>query len=730
MKIDSLVRAIEAADFSVFRDIALLCLAKRGYEPSLTDGPHDGGADFRVYVSPQSAARFAVQISVAGDWRKKLLEVAEKAHKLLNVDTFMFISSRRVPEAELDEVADDLRSRLGVKVDRMDAQSIASLAERRAFSNEILRKLGIDVPPPAPKPFQRTDLRQNVTYACAFFGTDAQEFRRTVVENAILAAVFQEGGTAERDRVVERTALSLGLASTQRAQLTSAIDKMRQEGRLTGKNGTVGLDAAAMDTWSSVHALQERERAALTEQMIALLAPHVKDIAKRTDAVAALIDDLGALSLKAGRSTSAALDMDEAPQVAQEPLRQHLRHLAATLDTLGVIDKATRGEVLSGLASLATSSSFGRALGAGEVFINLTSMKTPHLFHALGEGRSLEVLLDTPVAMPLLCSLLYEPTRQGLFVAAQHVYDQLVGHEIPMVLPRDYLEEIASHLLDALSYEAIIDLDPDLRHSQNAFVAHYVALRAAVPEAMGSFATYLEGFGAAATTARGPYAREMLMGKLQGSFRLYNIEVRVLSAGKDAARRAEEGLAYAMRERNDLQRSEIVLRHDATTLGWLIERAASSRVAHVLCTWDRLHPLARSQEKGNWDVLDPATLGDVLSLAAPGSEDVTLASPVVVARSLTAEVETRGAAVWDALVAIEKDGLHDARLQTAARDFKQDWMAKAEKGTRVRSLQESWEAWKVNHVVEPQNEAAAKKAKEAKRAARAARKVGERAAKG
>jgi hypothetical protein len=44
-------------------------------------------------------------------------------------------------------------------------------------------------------------------------------------------------------------------------------------------------------------------------------------------------------------------------------------------------------------------------------------------------------------------------------------------------------------------------------------------------------------------------------------------------------------------------------------------------VAYVICTWDKLHPYVQSREEAAWDVLDPVALGDVLSLAAPGSED-------------------------------------------------------------------------------------------------------------
>jgi len=97
-------------------------------------------------------------------------------------------------------------------------------------------------------------------------------------------------------------------------------------------------------------------------------------------------------------------------------------------------------------------------------------------------------------------------------------------------------------------------------------------------------------------------------------------------------------------------------------------------------------------------VLDPVVLGDTLSLAAPGDQEVRIASPVVIALALSDEAEKRGAEVWDKLVAVEKDKLHDARLREEARAFKRAWLVEAERSARGRDLQEAWEQWKAEHL--------------------------------
>lgn len=703
MRLDSLVNAITSADFTAFREIALLYLDRRGFRASLADGPHDGGADFLSFDLLPSNTKFAVQVSIEKNWQKKLRTDAAKARKILGVEHLLFLSSRVITQPAFQQIADELLSTNKIVVQKADAKDIASLAELRGFATEILRKLGYPIVEPVSTSFTRPDLRRSVAYACAFFGTDAQAFRKTVIENATLAAVFEAGGSAERDTVVDRVALSLGLTSNQRAQVTSAMDRMLQEARLTSKNGTITLDAKVRDNWATASALREREKVALTEQVDALLASNVKRAPARKHAVDIVLEDLGALWLAMGRATSDALGPHELSGLAQDPLRDRLRHLDATLDTLGVVDKGQRETLLRELGRLAAGSSFGRSLAAGEIFINLTSMKTPHLFRAFGGGRELCTLLDTSVAMPLLCSLLFDSAQQDFFIAAKHAYDQLAAHGAAIVLPASYLEEVASHLLNALNYREIVDLDRDLRRSKNAFVAHYVALRGIEGDKAEPFVSYLSAFGVKEASTKGDpnVLRDVLMKKLAGHFQRYGIRIETLSPGPSSEKRAQEALAYAMRERNDLDRPSVLVRHDVATLGWLLDHASDTDLTYVICTWDKLHPYVQRREDAEWDVLDPVALGDVLSLAAPGSEDVTFVSPIVVALALSADAEQQGAAVWDRLVDLEKERLHDARLLAAARAFKQNWVDKAAKDKRPLALQGAWEAWKETHLQGP-----------------------------
>lgn len=381
-------------------------------------------------------------------------------------------------------------------------------------------------------------------------------------------------------------------------------------------------------------------------------------------------------------------------------VRARLARLEGTLEALG-IPAPSRKPLLKDLAHRASNSSFGKQLMAGELMIGLLNLQTSHLVRALQGRDNIEVVLDTPVSMPMLCNLLYGPANQELFVASQHLYDQMLAHRIQALIPKVYLEEIASHLIDAYrNYQEIIDLDPDLRASENAFVAHYVALRIADSSVVGPFADYLREFGLNEALARGDFyvARNTLMRRLEALLGQYHLRCMDLRAEKSARRWAEDTISWLRRDNRFVGRSNTVIEHDVAILAWLSGREADARTAYVFCTWDRLHFEARKQGETTWDVLNPVALGDLLSLAANDEHDLRVASPWVLAMQFSDADAVKGAEVWDRLVRIEKDKLQDARLRAEARRFKDAWLEESARDPRARSLQDAWARWKEMHL--------------------------------
>jgi hypothetical protein len=124
---ESLVKLIGSLDPATFLEVAGRCLQARGYQPALSDGPNDGGADFLVYVRGMERTPCAVQVSIEKNWKTKLKEEAAKATRN-GFTTLLFISSRRLPNRDFFLIEDEISQTSTIKLQKMDAQDIAGLA--------------------------------------------------------------------------------------------------------------------------------------------------------------------------------------------------------------------------------------------------------------------------------------------------------------------------------------------------------------------------------------------------------------------------------------------------------------------------------------------------------------------------------------------------------------------------------------------------------------------------
>lgn len=702
MRFDALANLIGSADFATFREIARLALRARGYaEAHLTDGPRDGGQDIVVMTLPPNPTPIVVAVSVQQDWRRKLRDDARKA--VGKTSHLLFISSRRMAQADFLTVADDLLRELSLTVDRMDQQTLAGLAVDRGLVPQILALFGIQTSPQARS--QPPDLRRDAAYACAFFGVDAATFRKQALEHVVLAVLDQKGGEATRKQLTHDVCLTAGLANNQLHQARAAIDRLLQGAMVSGRNGSVALTEVARVRTNAARALREAGLTRLRGDVDRLLGDHLDDAAVRTSTVDAVMQDLGALLLAAGDAEAHALSRDRDRPIF-DAAADKLRRLAMTLSASG-LDATDSDELLVRLARAAADSDLGRHLLAGEVFLQLTSLGTSHLVRALGARADLIVALDASVAIPLACTLLHGATDARFFVAAEHLYRQCRQHGVDLLLPRPYLEEIAAHLLAAWDdYSDVVGTDADLRASKNAFVAHFTSLGMSLStadERAANFAAYLEPFGLTVQRTGMAFraARNAVMTHLARLLARYDIKTLDVSGAAAGARRdAEEDLAWSRRQQSR-DRPDITVRHDADVLAWLRGGAEDPDRFQVLATWDRvLRELPRAPT--GWEILDPVVLGDLLALAAPDAErPADLLSPVAVALAMSDEGARRGAAIWDALVQIERGRLSDADLLREAHAFKRDYLERTRGEPHARAIQEEWQRWLGRAADEP-----------------------------
>lgn len=690
MPLDSLTRLVASADFSIFRDVAFEYLRLRGFkEIALRDGWGDGGSDFGVAGSSRAGGALGIQVTVQRrDWEHKLKADALKANEAFDTRAFLYVTSRRLPPVLIASIQDDLRDNHGISLQTADSQSIASTFYEHASTTRLLKLFGIE----GSRSQGRREgfgspLRLDAAYAFAFFGESSVSFKDEVIEHAVLAALTSPQATdGSRASVVRASLELLNLEQSQARLVESGVDRMLQRGRLGLVAGTLEPSAELADAVVAARALRSRRWGELQERLVQQITAHgLRGRALETALEAAKVAS-GALVLSGAASAEGALThKDLGP--AQRQAWRGLRELSASLMAAG-LDPSDAATLVQALTETVVSADISQQLMAGELFVSLTRLDTPYLLQALGGAGGLDVYLDASVAMPMLASLYYEAGSQRYFRAASVAYEALIRGEISLVLPVDYLEEAASHLITAEAhYAPLVGRDPDLRLSTNAFVAHYVDLleRGVMPT---DFASYVGSFGLRRPDLTFHQKRREVMRVMEGLLGRYGIRVSKLPVSDDVLRDAETAIAFKAQELS-LERPSRLLRHDARTVAFLAGLNPRSGKSALLCTWDGLHlQLDPPQGTSVFAALDPAMLADLLSLAT--TQEGHLMSGTILALELSEQASQQGADVLDAIVRLEGGSLHDAELLRRAEQFKSSYLEKLRSGARPDDLARAW----------------------------------------
>lgn len=638
---------IDSATPEQLRAIARLALRLVGHPANhITDGPHDGGADIVIENAAGGVLPIVVAVSVAKDWRSKLVDDVQKAQRQLGAERVLFISSRRIPEASFRRVQTKLYQSHNIHVDRLDQQSIADLVMDEAALSELLEIFGL--PGDVDRPTQPLERRRDAIYAYAFFAPAVRSFVDAVRDRSLLIALDQAGGTARRvDLYIDASRL-LDMSVSDAASLRGNLDRLLVQGRVHGRNGVVELAERERATLGALRALHQREESALREQ----LRTHIEAAALSP------IDDVLTLLMK-GLGMLLARHIG-APQ-ALDSLHARARRLRRELEAYGLPVAAAGDRFVEQAIELARTSELGRSLAMGSVYQALTRFDRGALLRAF-DAQSIALVLDASVAIPMLSALFHGSVEQRYFVVAEQLHRSCARAGIGLQLAEVWLEEMASHLLNAREYAGLVG-DEDLRQSRNAYVAYFAAAHRA--GRADDFATFLTEFGLTPAIDRRAAvdpvgARRELELFLRRQLAHYGVEVITTPADKRHLDRPEQDWAWACHDLGVEHREPILARHDRRVLAWLAATTEAEPMhAPLIVTWDRVLRHARP-ESAPGGALDPLAAVELLSFVT-GAREPAMTARFAALQLAEAEAE-QGSKILDELMRIERSNLSDAAL--------------------------------------------------------------------
>lgn len=463
MYLPALKNAIQHVEEKVFYQVALMYLMTLGYQDvSIVDGTGDGGRDVTC-----SRDDLRIQLSVRKDWGKKINEEAQNTLDS-NCRHLIYVTNKIIsPSAEQEFLQGKYEHKGDIDVSIHDLRRVSTALAQPGVIRRAYEMLGMAVPSKldaSPKEIALSTV--------LLFSDEARELRDSVIDANIRAQILREPGISHAV-VVQRVADAVPGVNIDRTA-KSALARLRSSGRIIGQNDSLHLSQEERTTME----------AAATEFMVAINA----DIATLSNVSGLQPEDARKLLDIALELLVRNRDLN-----GTGPIEESLRNFLAKHNLT-----RKRDTIFQALArtSSATFTEHGATID------RMFSLNSFDIYRALGRRTDVSIVLDSSVAMPVIFGLEFGAAKSRYGIAALALREACKAHNIQMVVPRCYINEMAAHGQGALEKLEIYSKLPEearisLRASGNAYLSHYTHIRETMRESGDdlSLDEFLQHFG-------------------------------------------------------------------------------------------------------------------------------------------------------------------------------------------------------------------------------------------
>lgn len=464
MIVPTLKRAIQALEEKGFYDIALLFLSALGYKDlSVVDGTGDGGRDVTC-----SLKDLRIQLSVRKDWERKINDES-KLTKAAGQSHFIYVTNRQISRSEETEFQTKNHNNRGeVVVTIYDLNAVSSTLAQSGVIHRAYELLGMSV-----NEKLQASAKEIALSTLLLFSPEAKELRVNIVE-ANITAWMLKNGPAPEDRAIAAVSLLLPYPAVS-DDINRAIARMRSDGRVLSASGQISLSVV------------EVEKASAAEEEYLQSASADLEL---------LEHKYGLETADAQRLLALALELI----VRDKPLEERSAHADALIAFVAEKKLVRRKvELYEDLAKtgIARFDQYGKAIN------RILSTNTFDIYRAFGRRTDITMVLDTSVAMPMLCGLAFRGVRSRFGIAAEKLRMLCDEHSFKIVVPSFYLNEMASHGLKARDFvETYKSLPGEARDAlvgaSNAYLSHYARMKdimTAAGESPPTLEEFLQYFG-------------------------------------------------------------------------------------------------------------------------------------------------------------------------------------------------------------------------------------------
>jgi hypothetical protein len=566
MYFSALRKMIGSVEETLFYDVAIFYLETQKYrELSIIDGTGDGGRDVSC-----SRKDLRIQLSVRRDWEKKINEEAftTKSQKLHHL---VYVTNKAItPQAEANFRASKFSLSGEVDVSIHDLNRISTALSRPGRIKRAYEMMGASISMSLHA--SPTDIAIS---SILLFGQEASELRQEIIGANIKAWLLSNPGASE-DVLVDEVVRVLPGADPTKA-VTSAINRLRTSGHVVGSKSNMSLS--------------ENEAANMKAAQDEFLYARTIDINNIQEITKLSAEDADHLLTLATEILIRGNDFN-GNDAATEEIRAFLANKKLTRN---------RANIYKVLSACSIAKQFQYAKTVETVF----ATNTFDIYRALGNRTDITMVLDTSVALPMLFGLEFRVANSRYAVAASTLLEVCRAHGFKIIVPRPYVNEMASHGLRAIEfieiYENLPDeLKPVLRGSGNAFLSHFSHIQEAVEQSGNeiSLLAFLRAFG-----IRKDASLRQVENKMISLLESHSINIAMNSYYDQDVRRQ-------IADKKNPYESKYILDHDAAVCTTLINE---SEKGYIFATWDKVL-IGIVQDLARVYADSPARVIDFLSL--------------------------------------------------------------------------------------------------------------------
>ncbi len=561
------------------------------------DGAGDGGSDLRCFVTAKEQkvwASTATQVTITKkSWKQKAKDDAEKSVKDLRATQYYFLTSLAHQSGELRRLETEIFSEVGIPAVCLGANEIAGIVHDEDLVREFAEVIELQLDIPLQN---RPDRQEMLLHAFAALSDEKREFREAIYDDALMVTAFEAPSGIARPLLVQTTAELLGLTTVALHLLDKRVDSLLAKRRLKPKEGAIELsenDRFDLQVSAGMYVSELRSLASAQEQILNELGVTSWSV-ERSEETAVLLSRMFVQNqLKVAEQASLPMTKMGFSKQLGNPKTE----LQTLLRQSGLSAEKAE-DAIRELVMLGSSRPLIQKLTRAVTYLASEGRSITQACRALGAStwRDVLITLDASVAIPYLCSSLFEPTEGRFAFGVNECLKTLRKLGARLVMPYFYINEVAAHLLLALNTPDGDQYAKAAEHSKNGFVSHYFQLKnhgKRIPDSLTAFVAVFSKLAVLGNGDRSEKAKS-IMPDIQSSLRDYGVEFESIetfkhgSVGYQAYRKpAEEFFDHHMNQQLRNRRQNLI-NHDVSVLAFAKKSVAEFGQARMCLTWDRI----------------------------------------------------------------------------------------------------------------------------------------------